>query len=98
MVTVEKKRLGFSVQPVSCHFNLKCRSCHMSLREGCAALLFQGSFAHSVLWLIRGKGSAKPYLLFVSFNGEALLASPCLSWDPLTLSAPCLFVLLMCAH
>lgn len=47
---------------------------------------------------IRGKGSAKPLLLLVGFNEEALLASPCLSWDPLTLSAPCLSVLLVCAH
>ena len=69
-------------------FDLKCKYCHMSSREGCATVLFQGYFAHSVLWLIRGKGSTKPYLLFVGFNGEALLASPCLSWDPLTLSAP----------
>lgn len=42
----------------------------MSLREGCATLLFQGSFAHSVLWLIRGKGSAKPYLLLSVLMGR----------------------------
>lgn len=85
MIIVEKKRLGFSVKPCVLSLQFEMQRISHELMRGSVLLLFQGYFAHSVLWLFRGKGSAKPYLLFVGSNGEALLASPCLSWDPLTL-------------
>lgn len=61
------KGLGFSVE--------LCWMSHKLKRQGTHCSSIQGYFTHSVLWLIRGKGSTEPFLLFV-VNREALLAIP----------------------
>lgn len=98
MITVEKKRLGFSVNPcvLSLQFEMQIMS-HELKRGMCypsvpRVLCSQCAVAH------QRQRIRKAIPAVVGFNGEAVLASPCLSWDPLTLSAPCLFVLLVCAH